>query len=104
MFQCALQESGIFGYTSSHDIVEDTGLITWDEAIELWNKYKPQVIQQLEDGQDPEMCIWTGCEDTIDYKTDSFHVNKSTEVKNGEFVETITKIIDPSKVTMGEPV
>lgn len=106
MFQCALQGYSIFGYHSGHDIVENTGLITWDEAVELWEKYKPRVIKQLEDGQNPEMYIWTGCKDTADYHTDAFHVDYSTEVENGKFfqVEKKVKAIDPSKVTMGEPV
>jgi hypothetical protein len=104
LFQCALQEESIFGYTSRHDVVEDTELITWDEAVELWEKWKPKVIAQLEDGQSPEMCIWAGCKDNTSYSNDAFHVDFSTEVERGEFVVTTRKVIDPTKVAMGEPV
>lgn len=104
MFQCALQQDGIFGYTTQHDIVEDTDLITWDEAVELWEKYKSSVVKQLEDGQSPEMVIWTGCEDNTSYSNDAFHINQATEVENGEFIEVVKKRIDPTTITMGEPV
>jgi DNA topoisomerase VI subunit A len=104
MFQCVLQQDGIFGYTTQHDIVEDTDLITWDEAVELWEKWKPKVVKQLEDEQSPEMVIWTGCKDNTSYRTDAFHVNYATKVANDEFIEVVEKKIDPTTVTMGEPV
>lgn len=85
-------------------IYEDTDLITWEEAVTLWEKYKKQFIKELEDGLRPEMVIWTGCKDTSDYHTDAFHIDYTTPVENGEFVKRITEIIDPTKVTMGEPV
>lgn len=105
MFQCALQKQTIFGYVNhNYDIVEDTDLVTWDEAVELWEKWKPKVVEQIKYGQSPEMVIWTACEDNTSYATDAYHVDHSTKVENDEFVERITKIIDPTKVSMGEPI
>ena len=103
MFQCALRKNTIFGYVNEHNMVEDTGLITWNDAVALWDKWKPEVIKQLEDNQDPEMCIWTGCENETSYHTDAFHVNRDTEIDNGDFIEIVKKVIDPSKVIMGTP-
>lgn len=86
-------------------IYEDTGLITWEEALSLWNKYKEQVIDELEDDiSKPEMVIWTGCESESDYRNDPYHINWETEVYDREFVVTTRNVIDPNKVTMGEPV
>lgn len=83
---------------------EDTGLITWEEAVGLWEKYKDQVVEEIEDDiSKPEMCIWTGCEDESDYRNDAFHVDQNTETDNGRLVEITIKEIDPTKVTMGEP-
>lgn len=100
---CMFQYATSYKYIST-EIHANTDLITWEEALELWNKYKPQVIKELEDNYSrPEMVIWTGCEDNSDYHTDAFHIDWETSVKDGEFVEVITKIIDPNKVSMGEP-
>ena len=104
MFQCVLHKQSIFGYSSDYDIVEDTGLITWDKALQLWEKWKPKVIAQLEDKQSPEMVIWTGCDDPSSYRNDVFHIDHRTEVENGEFVERVTNVIDPTRITMGEPI
>ena len=99
----------MFQYYTSYTYMEtrkheDTGLITWEEAVKLWNEYKDQVVEEIEDEiSEPEMCIWTGCENESDYRTDSFHVDKNTATENGELVEITVKVIDPSSVTMGEP-
>ena len=96
LFQCAITKESMLGYIKYDvEILEDTDLITWEEAIELWNKFKPRVIKQLEDGQSPEMVIWTGCKSNTDYRTDAYHVDQHTETENDEFVNRITKIIDP---------
>jgi hypothetical protein len=103
MFQCWLQKTSVFGYLGGYT-VENTGLITYEEAVELWEKYKPEVMLQIEDGQSVEMAIWTGCPDEYSYANDTFHVDSDTVVENGEFIEVVKKVIDPSKVIMGEPV
>ena len=100
----------MFQYATSYKclntkIYENTDLITWEEALELWNKYKLQVIRELEDDySNPEMVIWTGCKDNSSYSNDAFHIDNATQVKDGEFVEVVTNVIDPNKVVMGIPV
>ena len=98
MFQVWLVEEGIFGYYGGKT-VEDTDLITFEEAVNLWEKYKPEVIKQLEDGQSPEMAIWTDCKDNIDYRNDTYHVNQDTLVENGEFIEVVKNKIIPTPAT-----
>lgn len=101
---CMFQYATSYKYADT-EIHENTDLITWEEAIELWNKYKPQFIRELQgEYGSPEMVIWTGCEDNTSYSNDAFHVDHRTLVENGEFVEKITKIVDPNRVTMGEPI
>jgi hypothetical protein len=101
---CMFQYATSYKYLNTK-IYEDTDLITWEEALELWNKYKPQVISEIEDDiSNPEMVIWTGCRDNTSYSHDAFHVDSETPTKDGEFVEIKTIIIDPNKVNMGVPV
>lgn len=103
MFQCWLMKTSPFGYHEGY-FAEDTDLITYEQAVKLWEQYKPEVYRQLEDGQNVEMAIWTGCPDRYSYASDPFHVDSSTEIEDGEFIEVVKKVIDPSKVIMGEPV
>lgn len=81
MFQCVLAKPSIFGgYASDVDIVEDTGLITREEAEELWHKWFPKVRDQLKDGANVEMGIWVNCKDTTDYHTFEAHIDGECEV------------------------
>lgn len=57
------------------EIIEDTDLITLAEATALWNKYLPDFKQRFENGERPEMCIWTGMENNTDYHTDKYHID-----------------------------
>ena len=50
-------------------IVVDTELITKQKADELWDKYYNKVQNQLNNGSEPQMCIWKGCETNSDYHT-----------------------------------
>lgn len=101
---CMFQYATSYKYMNAK-IYEDTGLITWEKALELWNKYKPQVMREIEDDySNPEMVIWTGCKDNTSYAHDAFHVDGTTPVENGEFVKVATTVIDPNKVSMGIPV
>lgn len=47
--------------------VEDTGLISLDEAEALWEKYLPKVIENLKEDERPQMCIWKYCNSETDY-------------------------------------
>lgn len=74
----------MFQYVRSNrwtsDIYEDTDLITLEEAKALWAKYLPQFIKELqEEGERPEMVIWTGCDSASDYHTEYAHVDENTE-------------------------
>lgn len=89
LFQYATQK-GCFtkGYSISlgTTFYEDTELITEEEANKLWEKYKPQVIKELEDGDRPQMCIWKDCKNNSDYHTVEKEINYSDnlQIENGK--------------------
>lgn len=61
MFQCTIGNSwGI-------DILEDTGLITRNQAYELWDKYFDQIKKALVDNNGGDMVIWKDCDSNTDY-------------------------------------
>ena len=68
MNDCAFQYA-----TEDGKIFEDTNLISYDEAEEMWDKYVPIFEEHLKDGKTPEMAIWTGMCNSSDYHTTEKH-------------------------------
>lgn len=89
MFQYAIAYRWI-----STDIVEDTDLITLQEARELWYKYLPDFIKHMnnrdEEASRPEMVIWIDCKDNTDYSKELAHIDWESEV-DGNSVYNITR-------------
>lgn len=75
-------------------LVEDTPLISLDEAKELWAKYLPDFIRQLELGNNPEMALWINMKDNTDYHTTLVHVNRNTETDGKRLFETKKEYIE----------
>ncbi len=80
MVQVCLRKPSFFGGQGEIDIVEDTGLITRKQAEELYNKWRPKVVEQLREGFDVEMGIWVDCVDASSYRTFIGHIDSSCEV------------------------
>ena len=57
-----------FQYASDGRMLEDTGLITENEALELWRVYTPIFKDHMQIGGDPAMVIWCGMQHDHDYK------------------------------------
>lgn len=78
---CMFQFMVVIGnFMPDYKNIEDTGLITWDEAVELFNKHKETFLRYLEDeNAKPEMGIWIGCKDTIDYRIAKVHLDNDTK-------------------------
>lgn len=57
----------MFQYATENRTYVDTDLITMDEALELFNKWKGEFKKHLENGQEPEMAIWINCADETCY-------------------------------------
>ena len=74
-------------------ILEDTDLITLDEAKVLWEKWLPKCIRALEEDDRPEMCIWVEMDSPTNYHKTIAHVTSSTKTdgvrlweENREFI------------------
>lgn len=65
---CAFQYA-----TSDGHIVENTDLITREEADKLFEKYKPIFKKDLDNGNEPEMALWVNMEDSSGYKETAYH-------------------------------
>ena len=77
-------------------IIEDTGLVTFEQARDLWHKYLPDFIRRLEEGQEPEMAIWVDMDSNTDYHTDKFHLDArdNLEVIRGRIFRTIQEEVE----------
>lgn len=54
-------------------ILEDTNLITREEAEVLWEKYIPIFKKHMEEDKEPEMVIWIDMKRDDDYHTTTKH-------------------------------
>ena len=79
-----------FQYYDGATCIEDTGLITLEEARSLWSKYnkdfKKKAIRALEYDRDTvEMCIWCNMDSNINYQDiDKTITTHDLEVVDGE--------------------
>jgi hypothetical protein len=80
------EKNCLFQYATRGKVIEDTDLITLEEAKSLWNKYLPEIKKNWDDSSSPEMCIWTDCVSNTDYHTQGFDIDfRDCELQNGEF-------------------
>jgi len=79
---CSLQ------YASSRKIFNDTGLITKNEAIKLFNSLLPEFSKRVNEGDDVEICIWKDMKSNTDYHKTLVHIHSNDCVfKNGTLYE-----------------
>ena len=88
---CMFQYAVSYQYLST-DIVEDTDLITLEEAKALWHKYLPDFIRHHEE-DNPEMVIWINCQDNADYGDTLAWIDKSSVVEGDKVYQVIKKEI-----------
>jgi hypothetical protein len=84
----------LFQYATKNKIIEDTDLITLNEAKKMWEKYLPDIIDRWNDSDSPEMCIWTGCDSNTSYHTAEFDIDyRDCELSEGKFYKINKKEI-----------
>lgn len=102
MFQYIVTTGQIF---RDYKSIEDTDLITREEADALWLKYRDDFIRNLKDEwAQPEMGIWINCKDNTDYHTSVLHLDNDTKYDGRRFyherveyiTEPTTKATDPA--------
>ncbi len=90
MFQCTVDNYG------QVDILDDTGLITKDEAYKLWNSYFEQIKRALEEGKEADMVIWKDCVSETDYGIEEKVIDhEECIVENGHIYKVTRTEITP---------
>lgn len=80
----------LFQYHNGHKTVEDTELITLEEANRLWDKYFDEVKSLLVEGERVQMCIWGDANSNTDYSKVTKEIDyRDCEVENGEIYKII---------------
>ena len=64
-----------FQFACNSSLLKNTGLISEEEANDLWESYIPVFIKHLENGDEPEMVIWTEMRNELDYGKTKKHIN-----------------------------
>ena len=76
----------LFQYGTTHEMIEDTGLISAGEAEELWDKYIEDIKNRWNEYDSPNMCIWINCKTDTDYHTVGKEIDfRDCELENGRF-------------------
>lgn len=63
-----MMKNAMFQFYDGVNVIDDTGLITLDEANELFESRKEAFANSLQLGRDCEMCIWHECRGEEDYE------------------------------------
>lgn len=62
-------KNAMFQFYDGVRVVDDTGLITMDEALGLFESRKESFAKALNAGSDCQMCIWHECQGDMDYSS-----------------------------------
>ena len=57
----------MFQFATRQKVIEDTDLISLEEANKLWDKYTPKIKEEWDSLSSPQMCIWIDCNSNTDY-------------------------------------
>jgi hypothetical protein len=90
-----------FQYYNGTKMVKDSGLITREQAYELWKEWGEDFVNQVEMGTGAEICIWTNMENDTDYQTDEFHLcADDLFIERGTVYEKVARgyVGNPSKL------
>lgn len=63
------------------EVVEDTPLVTLEEAKQLWNKYLPKFKEAMRNEESAEMCIWSDMKEIGDYHTALYDLDTRDNIK-----------------------
>ena len=79
-------KNAMFQYYDGQTMIDDTGLISLDDALELFESRKESFASSLSVGLDCQMCIWHECNHDCDYRV-AYKDWHSSNVKydNGHF-------------------
>lgn len=79
-------KNAMFQYYDGQTMIDDTGLISLGEALELFESRKESFASSLSVGLDCQMCIWYECNHDCDYRA-AYKDWHSSNVKheNGHF-------------------
>ena len=79
-------KNAMFQYYDGQTMIDDTGLITLNEAIELFESRKESFAQSMSVGLNCQMCMWHDCKHESDYRLahKDWH-SSNVKYENGHF-------------------
>lgn len=90
-----MKKDCMFQFATRQKVIEDTGLITMEEANDLWKKYLPVIKTDWNELSSPQMCIWIKCNSNTDYSTTWKDIDyRDCALENGKFYRVSKERID----------
>jgi hypothetical protein len=85
----------LFQYAIQQEVIEDTDLITEEEAQALWEKYQKHIRDNWDVLTSPQMCIWVDCATNTSYHTVGKEIDyRDCELDRGRFYKVEKTIIN----------
>lgn len=76
----------LFQYATKRNVIEDTELITREEADSLMFKYLDDLKINWNEFESPQLGIWINCDNNTDYHTMGVDIDfRDCELENGHF-------------------
>ena len=73
-------------------MIEDTDLISRDEADALINKHKPEFIRCCERGDSAELALWVNMRYPVNYRDTAIRVNSEDVILKNGIAFTLTPV------------
>lgn len=89
-----MKKDCMFQYATRQKIIEDTDLITFEEAKTLWEKYQDDIQSRWNDDEQPQMVVWVDCENNTNYSKAKGEIDyRDCELQNGRFYKVTKTLI-----------
>jgi hypothetical protein len=87
-----MEKNYMFQYAHREQVLEDTDLITKQEAEDLWDKWITHLKDNWDSFSRPQMCIWKNCIKNTDYSEIEKEIDyRDCELEKGRFYK-VTKV------------
>lgn len=85
-FQYTITRGNIF---KNITIVENQTSLTLEEAKQLWNKYYPDFVKNIKEGNSIEVCIWINMLDEYSFGEKLYHIPHNAELDGDYIIEKV---------------
>jgi hypothetical protein len=84
-----IMKNAMFQYATKYRTLNDTPLITLEEAISLFKENREDFKSRLKSGEEPEMAVWIDCKSSDSYGETLYHWDSDMKVIDGILYQAV---------------